>query len=170
MIFAFLRKNEEGNNGQYNGYVGITKDETPIYARDFIGGLVSVHGGITFDTIFTENRKDYIAFPLTDIPEDVTGARILGFDTFHYDDTAELDYEWCKKETLEFLEQVKKIVSEMPSEGFTFSGARRVTMTGRCEGSDDRGCVVDFPSFGCLYFPFGAFEEGPVQITLTQQI
>lgn len=134
MVFAYLKKNhlykEESEfsilegNGQFNGYVGITPDEKPL-PQSWMSGRsldienpldekIKVHGGITFDSIWDEERwfpkEEIIEYPLTEIPENVGGSRIIGFDTSHIWSRPDMDYEWCKRECLCLRDQILELL------------------------------------------------------------
>lgn len=134
MVFAFLRKNQFWGNpypglrcGEYNGYVGITPDEPellPSYMtsgvdldqEDYLDHHVSVYGGITFDCICSGNfiPKDQLCeVPLTKIPDDLIGCRILGWDTSHIDSDPDMDKDWCTRENLAFMRKVVNYIEEV---------------------------------------------------------
>lgn len=124
MVFAYLMnnhfyKNDTFDCGMYNGYVGITPNENKLPDSWMSGGSfdienplnnsIQVHGGITFDRVWTEEwypKEKVIQYPLTDVPEDVIGSRVIGFDTSHINSDSSMDYEWCKSETLYLRDQI----------------------------------------------------------------
>lgn len=97
MIFAFMKQPPAGilSCGAYNGYVGWSDDEGSLLESyqssiedtdDVLDNLITVHGGITFDS----RNVPYDKFPpeveLTPCPSSFEGCRIIGFDVCHFDD------------------------------------------------------------------------------------
>lgn len=124
MVVAFLmrspwykEKRTEGENGNYNGYVAF-KEELPLsYLRnedcdkELLDDLINIHGGITFDR--KSLWKEAAIIPLTAIPEDIHEYRVIGFDTAHYDDTAEYwTFERTKEETLNLKKQIEDLIAK----------------------------------------------------------
>ena len=132
MVIAFLMMNPfhhkyrsgiptEDMGGEYNGYVAFN-GKLPL---SFQGGadweedntldnMVSVHGGITFDSPMSD-LSDCAIIPLTSIPDTETlkKFRCIGFDTLHYGDTKERwTIDAVKEETLDLMSQIEKLLKD----------------------------------------------------------
>lgn len=122
MVVAFLihspwykKGRNKGENGNYNGYVAF-KEELPLswqgsgnFDDESLDDLVHVHGGITLDR--KSLWKETAIIPLTAIPEDIHEYRVIGFDTCHFNDTAEYwTFERTKEETLNLKEQIERLI------------------------------------------------------------
>ena len=74
--------------------------------------MVSVHGGITYDSNMNTTLP---IIPLTAIPstEELKNFRCIGFDTLHCDDTRDKwPIEKVKEETLRLMHQIEKLIAE----------------------------------------------------------
>ena len=130
MVIAFLMMNPfhhklyKGNydrGGEYNGYVAFD-GKLPLSLQggadweddNTLDNMVSVHGGITFDSPMS-NLTGCAIVPLTSIPnpETLKKFRCIGFDTLHCGDTKE---KWpedaVKAETLRLKEQIEKLLEK----------------------------------------------------------
>ena len=105
--------------GLFNGYVAFS-DKLPESWQsswddeDTLDNYVNPHGGITFDRII---KPDMEMIPLTNIPDPnewKDGIRCIGFDTAHVDDNAKRwDFNAVKSETLEMLDDVKRLIERL---------------------------------------------------------
>lgn len=129
MVFAFLRKNYIADQldfpcGKFNGYVGLTPDELPL-PNSFVGednpklppgsldDYLEMHGGITFDEVgLPETWDPSDNIPLTEIPEDYEGCRIIGYDTCHCNSNSQMDFDWCRDHTLDLRDQVLELIGK----------------------------------------------------------
>ena len=130
MVIAFLMMNPfhhkfrvgmptENMGGEFNGYVAFDGNLPLSYQGgkswdddDALDNLVSVHGGITFDSPMADILDNPIV-PITSIPDPETlkNYRCIGFDTLHCDDTKERwPMEAVKQETLQLMSQIKKLL------------------------------------------------------------
>ncbi len=94
--------------GYANGYVTVPKTH-PLYEREYFHGvenLISIHGGLTLSTYFS-NFPKYKIIPLSNdaISED---SWVFGFDTKHcYDNKTNWNVSACIAETLNLLKQLE---------------------------------------------------------------
>lgn len=131
MVIAFLRWNpfhhrlmkkwgdDPTIGGEFNGYVAFDTELPPSWqgrgsfeSDDVLDRMVSVHGGITYDS---EMDITYPMIPLTAMPdpEELKTFRCIGFDTLHCDDTRDKwPIEMVKAETLELMHQIEKLIAE----------------------------------------------------------
>ena len=101
--------------GHYNGYVGFSGKLPNSWQGsksqdNMLDDMVEVHGGITFDSSFSEKA---CIIPLTEIPVDFLKYRIIGFDCAHLGDTAEeWTFERTKEETLNLYKKINKLLTD----------------------------------------------------------
>ena len=95
--------------GYANGYVAVPPHH-PLWGMDYdrVNELVSVHGGLTYSGAYNERLvSNAILLSEDEVPAD---SWIFGFDTMHFDDNLENCSEaFCKAETINLVEQFKKI-------------------------------------------------------------
>lgn len=97
------------NRGYANGYVAVPPHH-PLYGMDYdkVNELVSVHGGLTYSRPYNEQLvSDAILLSEDEVPAD---SWIFGFDTMHWgDNLGNCNEAFCKYETINLVEQFKKI-------------------------------------------------------------
>lgn len=95
--------------GYANGYVAVPPHH-PLWGMhyDQVNELVSVHGGLTYSRPYNEQLvSNAILLSEDEVPAD---SWIFGFDTMHFDDNLQNCSEaFCKAETINLVEQFKKI-------------------------------------------------------------
>jgi hypothetical protein len=117
-FIPFLNKvrNDEYNNsnpfytcGYANGYVAVPPHH-PLWGMhyDQVNELVSVHGGLTYSGAYNERLvSNAILLSEDEVPAD---SWIFGFDTMHFQDNLlNCNEQFCKDETINLVEQFKKI-------------------------------------------------------------
>lgn len=102
-------RNEHFTCGYANGYVAVPPHH-PLWGMfyDQVNELVSVHGGLTYSRAYNERLvSNAILLSEDEIPAD---SWVFGFDTMHLGDNLEnCSEEFCKSETINLVEQFKKI-------------------------------------------------------------
>lgn len=123
-IIAAIRRIDYGNTYYYCGYVGVAQEYADLLPLAYISTVsiehdeamlddfVDVHGGITFSGKFTNTTP---IIPVTRIPPYYHKYHWYGFDLNRHDDTVDgisHNFEYCKKEVLSLMEQIKKLIAE----------------------------------------------------------
>lgn len=95
--------------GYANGYVAVPLHH-PLWGMscDQVNEFVSVHGGLTYSKAYNEQLvSDAILLSEDEVPVD---SWIFGFDTMHWgDNLGNCNEAFCKSETINLVEQFKKI-------------------------------------------------------------
>nr|DAO60437.1 MAG TPA: hypothetical protein [Caudoviricetes sp.] len=95
--------------GYANGYVAVPPHH-PLYGMDYdkVNELVYVHGGLTYSRPYDEKLvSNAILLSEDEVPAD---SWIFGFDTMHFEDNlGNCSEAFCKSETINLVEQFKKI-------------------------------------------------------------
>lgn len=95
--------------GYANGYVAVPPHH-PLWGMDYdqVNELVSVHGGLTYSGAYNEKLvSNAILLSEDEVPAD---SWIFGFDTMHFQDNLlNCNEQFCKDETINLVEQFKKI-------------------------------------------------------------
>lgn len=123
-IIAAIRRIDYGNTYYYCGYVGVSQEYADLLPLAYISTVsmehdgvmldeyVNVHGGITFSGKFTDNTP---IIPVTRIPPYYHKYHWYGFDLNRHDDVVggiSNNFEYCKKEVLSLMEQLKKLIAK----------------------------------------------------------
>nr|DAQ38066.1 MAG TPA: hypothetical protein [Crassvirales sp.] len=123
-IIAAIRKIDYGNTYYYCGYVGVVQEYADLLPLAYIATVsmehdeamlddfVDVHGGITFSGKLTDTTP---IIPVTKIPPYYHKYHWYGFDLNRHDDAIggiSHNFEYCKKEVLSLMEQIKKLIVE----------------------------------------------------------
>ena len=123
-IIAAIRRIDYGNTYYYCGYVGVTQEYADLLPLAYISTVsmeddeamlddfVNVHGGITFSGKLTDTTP---IIPVTIIPPYYHKYHWYGFELNIHDDVVgkiSKNFEYCKKEVLSLMEQIKKLIAE----------------------------------------------------------
>ena len=123
-IIAAIRKIDYGNTYYYCGYVGVAQEYADLLPLAYISTVsierdeamlddfVDVHGGITFSGKLTDTTP---IIPVTIIPPYYHKYHWYGFELNIHDDVVgeiSKNFEYCKKEVLSLMEQIKKLIAE----------------------------------------------------------
>lgn len=123
-IIAAIRRIDYSNTYYYCGYVGVAQEYADLLPLAYISTVsmehdeamlddfVDVHGGITFSGKLTDNTP---IIPVTRIPPYYHKYHWYGFDLNRHDDVVggiSNNFEYCKKEVLSLMEQIKKLIAE----------------------------------------------------------
>lgn len=123
-IIAAIRKIDYANTYYYCGYVGVAQEYADLLPLAYISTVsmehdgamlddfVDVHGGITFSGKFTDTTP---IIPVTRIPPYYHKYHWYGFELNFHDDAVggiSKNFEYCKKEVLSLMEQIKKLIAE----------------------------------------------------------
>lgn len=123
-IISAIRRIDYGNTYYYCGYVGVAQEYADLLPLAYISTVsmehdeamlddfVDVHGGITFSGKFTDTTP---IIPVTRIPPYYHKYHWYGFDLNRHDDVVgeiSNNFEYCKKEVLSLMEQIKKLIAE----------------------------------------------------------
>lgn len=96
--------------GKYNGYIGFSENKLKLPNLIDNDGLFDVHGGISFDGNFTEEKE---IIPITEMPKYWWKYRIIGFDYAHgIEGESSVTFSDVKKETLSLYKQIKNAINE----------------------------------------------------------
>lgn len=122
-IIAAIRRIDYGNTYYYCGYVGVAQEYADLLPLAYISTVsmehdeamlddfVDVHGGITFSGKLTDTTP---IIPVTRIPPYYHKYHWYGFDLNRHDDAIggiSTNFEYCKKEVLSLMEQIKKLIA-----------------------------------------------------------
>lgn len=101
------------SHGYANGYVAVPSSH-PLYKKSYdeANKTIDIHGGLTFVSpmdkvkeFWPKGDTECIGFDSIDeIPNDYW---VFGFDTLHYNDDKHLDKDWCIRETMSLIDQLK---------------------------------------------------------------
>ena len=123
-IIAAIRRIDYANTYYYCGYVGVTQEYADLLPLAYISTVsmehdeamlddfVNVHGGITFSGKLTDTTP---IIPVTIIPPYYHKYHWYGFELNIHDDVVgriSKNFEYCKKEVLSLMEQIKKLIAE----------------------------------------------------------
>ena len=123
-IIAAIRRIDYGNTYYYCGYVGVVQEYADLLPLAYISTVsmehdeamlddfVDIHGGITFSGKFTDTTP---IIPVTRIPPYYHKYHWYGFDLNQHGDAVggiSTNFEYCKKEVLSLMEQIKKLIAE----------------------------------------------------------
>lgn len=123
-IIAAIRRIDYGNTYYYCEYVGVSQEYADLLPLAYISTVsmehdgvmldeyVNVHGGITFSGKLTNTTP---IIPVTRIPPYYHKYHWYGFDLNRHDDAVggiSTNFEYCKKEVLSMMEQIKKLIAE----------------------------------------------------------
>lgn len=123
-IIAAIRRIDYGNTYYYCGYVGVAQEYADLLPLPYISTVsmehdeamlddfVDIHGGITFSGKLTDTTP---IIPITKIPPYYHKYHWYGFDLNRHDDIVygiSNNFEYCKKEVLSLMEQIKKLIAE----------------------------------------------------------
>lgn len=120
-IIAAIRRIDYGNTYYYCGYVGVMQKYADLLPLAYISTVSMEHDkamlddfvdvNITFSGKFTDTTP---IIPVTKIPPYYHKYHWYGFDLNRYDVDCRINnnFEYCKKEVLSLMEQIKKLIAE----------------------------------------------------------
>ena len=123
-IIAAIRRINSGNTYNYYGYVGVAQEYADLLPLAYISTVsmerdeamlddfVDGHGGIMFSGKLTDTTP---IIPVTRIPPYYHKYHWYGFELNFHDDAVgriSKNFEYCKKEVLSLMEQIKKLIAE----------------------------------------------------------
>lgn len=123
-IIAAIRRINSYNTYNYYGYVGVVQEYADLLPLAYISTVsmerdevmlddfVDVHGDIMFSGKLTDTTP---IIPVTIIPPYYYKYHWYGFDLNRHDDTVDgisHNFEYCKKEVLSLMEQIKELIAE----------------------------------------------------------